>query len=265
MNRTTDRDRHASPREIGRRLLRRLMAAALRVRARSYPVENEVRCLVVAPHEDDATLGCGGLILSKRLEGNPIDILYVTDGSASHPLHPVLTPEALARQRRSEALSAAGALGVELCRTHFLDARDGTLDRLGRPEADALVDRISQVLSRTRPDEIFLPCRRDCSSEHDAAFILVRRAVERSGMKPRLFEYPIWSLWAPQHLLRPLVTSRRIWRVGFAGYEPVKCRALSCFRSQVEPTPPWDQPVLSRNFVSFFESAEEFFFETDSP
>jgi LmbE family N-acetylglucosaminyl deacetylase len=265
MSAAADRDGQASPKEIGRRLLRRLMTAALRARARSYAVEDEVRCLVVAPHEDDATLGCGGLILSKRLEGGPVDILYVTDGSASHPLHPVLTPDALAKQRRSEALSAARTLGVELCRTHFLDARDGTLDRLSRPETDALVDRISQVLVRTRPDEIFLPCRRDCSSEHDATFILVRCALERSSLKPRLLEYPIWSLWAPQHLVRPLVASRRIWRVAFSGYEQVKRSALGCFRSQVEPAPPWEQPVLPRSFVHVFGSPEEFFFEMDSP
>lgn len=182
-----------------------------------------------------------------------------------HPLHPTLTPGALSRQRQSEALSAAGTLGVERGRTHFLGARDGTLDRLDGPETDALVGRISQVLVRTHPDEIFLPWRRDCSSEHDAAFILVRSALERSGLGPRLIEYPIWSLWAPQHLLRPLVTSKRIWRVAFPGYGNVKRHALSCFRSQVEPTPPWDQPVLSRNFVTLFESPEEFFFEMGSP
>jgi LmbE family N-acetylglucosaminyl deacetylase len=265
MNPTTNRDRQSSLKEIGRRLLHRLVKAALRARARSYPVEDQVRCLILAPHEDDATLGCGGLILSKRLEGNPVDILYVTDGSASHPSHPILTPDALARQRRSEALAAAATLGVEHCRTHFLDVRDGTLDRLSRPETDALVDQISQVLVRTRPDEILLPCRRDCSSEHDAAFILAQRALKRSGLKPRLLEYPIWSLWASQHLLRPLVTSKRVWRVEFSGYEHAKRSALGCFRSQVEPTPPWDQPVLPRDFVALFGSPEEFFFEMACP
>ena len=156
MSATTDRNRQASPKEIGRRLLHRLMKTALRARARAFPVEEDVRCLVVAPHQDDATLGCGGLILCKRLEGSPVDILYVTDGGASHPLHPTLTPGALSRQRQSEALSAAGTLRAERGRTHFLGARDGTLDRLDGPETDALVGRISQILVRTHPDEIFL-------------------------------------------------------------------------------------------------------------
>jgi len=261
MSLTAKRDRPSPAKEAGRRLLHRLVKAALRARARSYPVEDPVRCVVLAPHEDDATIGCGGLILSKRIEGNPVDIVYLTDGSASHPSHPVLTPDGLARQRRSEALAAVEILGVERCRMHFLDARDGTLDRLSPPQADALVERILQVLVRTRPDEIFLPCRRDRSTEHEAAFNLVRSALGRSDLKPRLFEYPIWSLWAPQHLLRPLVASRRIWRVEFSGYEQVKRSALRCFRSQVEPTPPWEQPVLPRNFVTLFSSPEEFFFE----
>jgi LmbE family N-acetylglucosaminyl deacetylase len=239
-----------------------LVRAFMRIRSCSYPIEDHVRCLVVAPHQDDATLGCGGLILGKRLEGNPVDIVYITDGSASHRGHPTLTPESLAGQRRLEELASIDALGVERIRTHFLNARDGTLAHLDQSESGILVDKIAEVLNRVAPDEIFLPCRKDGSSEHDAAFVLVRRALERSRIEPRLFEYPIWSLWAPQRLIGPVFASRRVWRAKFAGYEHVKDRALSVYSSQIEPTPPWTEPVISPEFISFFRSNEEFFLES---
>ncbi len=233
----------------------------MRARASRYPVEDETRCLVVAPHDDDATLGCGGLIIGKRLEGNLVDVVCITDGGASHPGHPTLTPEALIRQRRSEALAGIEALRVDLSRNHLLNARDGTLAHLEPAEAKILVDRIADILARVRPDEIFLPCRRDGSSEHDAAFNLVRGALKQAGLSPRLFEYPIWSLWAPQRLARPLFTSYKIWRSDFFGYEHLKQQALSHYSSQMAPTPPWGQPVLSPEFVSCFLYPEEFFFE----
>jgi LmbE family N-acetylglucosaminyl deacetylase len=248
-------------RRCARRLLRAVVRAGLRFRARSYPVEEEVRCLVIAPHEDDATLGCGGLMLAKRLEGNPVEVAYITDGSASHPGHPTLTPGELARRRRDEAHVALGRLGVERAGVHFLDAADGTLDRLDQATAEALVGRIAGLVGRVRPDEVFLPCRSDGSSEHDAAFLLVMEALRRSGFRPRLFEYPIWSLWSPARLMRPLVSSRRVWRMGFPGYEHLKARALGSYRTQMEPVPPWTEPVLPAGFASCFLSGEEFFFE----
>jgi LmbE family N-acetylglucosaminyl deacetylase len=241
------------------------MMAALRARAHRYQPDAEVRCLVVAPHEDDATLGCGGLILRKRLEGSSVDVAYITDGSASHPGHPTLAPEALALQRRSEALAADVALGVERSRIHFLGARDGKLGHLSAEETRALVDQIAMLLVQIAPDEIFLPCRRDGSSEHDAAFNLVQSALESAGLTSRLFEYPIWALWAPQRLVRPLLTSRKIWRLDFAGYEHLKHRALGLYHSQVAPTPPWSHAPLSPEFLSFFRSPEEFFFEMPVP
>jgi LmbE family N-acetylglucosaminyl deacetylase len=250
-----------SAKHRARMALHSAMMSAMRTRAHNIPIEDAPSCIVFAPHEDDATLGCGGLILRRRLDGNQVDVVNLTDGSASHPKHPTLDPRALGAQRRSEELAAARTLGVDLSRVHFMDARDGTLDRLGPAETDSLVGRIAGVLGLVRPQEVFLPCRRDGSSEHDAAFILVQHAIARAGLCPRLFEYPIWSLWAPQRLVRPFITSRGIWKVEFAGYEHLKLRALSSYRSQVLPTPPWNQPVLSPEFVSLFLSPEEFFFE----
>jgi LmbE family N-acetylglucosaminyl deacetylase len=123
------------------------------------------------------------------------------------------------------------------------------------------VERISQLISAVRPDEIFLPFRRDGSSEHEAAFRLSALALKQSGHTARVFEFPVWSWWNPRLLLRSFGALGRVTRFRFAGYEFLKQAALARYTSQIEPIPPWTEPVLPPDFVGAFGAAEEFFFE----
>ena len=255
--------RSPSVREWLRRRAHGAMVGLLRCRARPYPTGEAGVALIFAPHQDDATLGCGGMILLKRLEGVAVRIVYVTDGSASHRSHPLLLPPDLVARRRREALAAAAVLGVEEAGIRFLGAPDGTLNRLASPAAAELVEKIASLLREFRPNEIFVPCRRDGSSEHEAAFGLVARARAAAGIPVRLLEYPIWARWNPRLLFGPLWRSRRVWRVDLCGYESLKRKALAAYASQFAPVPPWTEPVLSAEFMSFFSSGVELFFETE--
>jgi len=233
----------------------------LRLRSRSYPVDQDTIALVFAPHQDDETLGAGGLLILKRLEGMTVRIAYITDGSGSHPGHPTLHPDALATQRQEEACHAMRLLGVEQAGVCFLGIRDGTLAHLAPMAVQELVGKIAAVLQEVQPDEVFLPLRCDGSSEHDAAFAFVRQAIERTGRRPRVFEFPVWASWNPLRLFRPLCTYRRIWRADHRGYESLKRQALDAYVSQIQPVPPWEKPALSPEFLSYFSSSCEFFFE----
>jgi LmbE family N-acetylglucosaminyl deacetylase len=251
----------ADLRYLIRRLLSRGLRCALRLRSRPYPMEHDTVTLVFSPHPDDEILGCGGLLTLKRIRVAAVHVVYITDGRASHPGHPALTPEAVAAQRQAEAQTAMDLVGVERAAMQFLGVPDGTLMHLDGPAADGLVSRIANVLRSTCPGEIFLPCRRDGSSEHDSAFSYVARALGQTGLQPRIMEFPVWSWWNPLLLIRPLFTCRRVWRMDFRGHENVKRQALAAYASQVQPSPPWGKAVLSPEFVSFFLSPEEFFFE----
>ena len=84
---------------LGRKILHRALGAALRLRSHPAALDNPGRTLVIAPHQDDETLGCGGYILLRRLEALPVDVLYITDGRASHPQHPRLSAGQIATLR----------------------------------------------------------------------------------------------------------------------------------------------------------------------
>lgn len=58
------------------------------------------RTLVVAPHHDDESLGCGGAIALLRQHGCPVHALMVSDGMRSHPhlaAYPAARPRAVRR------------------------------------------------------------------------------------------------------------------------------------------------------------------------
>jgi LmbE family N-acetylglucosaminyl deacetylase len=242
--------------------LHHVLQFLLRLRSVDYRINPARSILVLAPHPDDEAFGCGGLIALKRLEGCPVHVIFLTDGSASHPNHPVLTTVSLAKIREQEARASLKVLGVDSAEVHFLGVRDGTLGHLGHAESSSIVGHIQRLLESIKPDGVLLPFRDDGSSEHEAAFRLFHAAVQKLAVRPRVLEFPVWSWWRPFLLYPYVFTARRVLRFDYRGYEFIKQAAIESHRSQVEPISPWTDPVQPRTFVRFFLSHEEYYFET---
>jgi LmbE family N-acetylglucosaminyl deacetylase len=157
------------------------MDASLRRRGRQL-TDHDLDCptVVVAPHPDDETLGCGGTICRIRSSGAPVTILVLTDGSGSHP-----SPR-LAARRAAEVRAAAAVLGVD--DVVLLGLPDGSL---ARQNAEVLRRRVRDVLDARDAQTVFVTSARDGSADHEAAARIVLTA-SRPGT--RLYEYPVW-LW----------------------------------------------------------------------
>jgi len=220
--------------------------------------------LVIAPHQDDCTLGCGGLLFQTRLAGESVHVIYLTDGAASHDGHPVITPAQLASIRKSEAQEAKSRIYVDSACLTFMNLRDGQLPHLNADERNAAVAEIEHHINRIAPAVILLPFRKDGSTEHEAGFLLVTAAIARSFVRPRLLEYPVWATYHPVHLIKPALFSARLFRFRFKGYGHYKRHALAAYVSQFQPTPPWSQPVMPGDFTRCFEREDEFFFEPEA-
>jgi LmbE family N-acetylglucosaminyl deacetylase len=238
-------------------------AARLMLRLRSSDLHRDVASpvLVLAPHPDDETFGCGGTLAMMAQSGAEVHIAFLTDGSASHTHHTVVTPAELAARRVSEARVATGILGVDWSRVEFLGAPDGHLARLDSESRTRLVSRMSGLLSRLAPATILLPCRNDGSSEHNAAFQLVWHALGQTDARPRILEFPVWSLWNPRLALGLAFKYRRIWRVNLLGAREKKALAAGSYTSQTDPIPPDRNPSLPRGFAAMFLGRTEFLFE----
>jgi LmbE family N-acetylglucosaminyl deacetylase len=179
--------------------------------------DDELRraAMVFAPHPDDETLGCGGTILQKRRSGADLQIVFMTDGAASHA-HLISRPE-LRAMRQREALEAVEALGLEPVQVSWLDFPDGELS-VWRAEA---ITRVSRLLERHRPQQIFLPYARGEHSDHVATHSIVYEAVSRVELAATLLEYPVWS-WRHWPVAGESGSWRKV-RAVLAG-----CRATVC-------------------------------------
>jgi len=116
--------------------------------------------LVVAPHPDDETLGCGGTILRHIAGGDAVHWLIVTDMSVGHGFSDT---QASRRQAQIQKVAAAfGFAGV-----HNLGLPPAKLDTL--PMSD-LVAVIGEIVKKISPAVVYLPFRGDVHTDHAAVF-----------------------------------------------------------------------------------------------
>jgi LmbE family N-acetylglucosaminyl deacetylase len=214
--------------------------------------------LVVAPHADDETLGCGGLLAIRSAHGGGnIHVAFVSDSAGSPEADP---PAGLAARRRAEALAALAVLGVPAGQAHFLDAPDGRLGRLDADRAAQVGAALVQLLQQLRPGEMFVPYLGGGSSEHDATVHLARAALARSGVAARVWEYPVWAWWDARRLAAQLSFPRQNFRLELGPARTRKRQALACHASQLEPSARTGEPGLPPVLAALCTGPREFFF-----
>jgi LmbE family N-acetylglucosaminyl deacetylase len=186
---------------------RRLVKAAVVARGRDVTEASAGRsCLVVAPHPDDETLGCGVTIMRKLDAGTPVRVVIATDGRRSSDSK-VMSPEELVRVRRREALEATGRLGLGPDDVVFLDFEDqGLTDRL--PE---LTERLAALVAEFRPEELLVSSVLDHHPDHHAVGLAARRLLDAGAVSGRVAEYPMGFWRTLPWRDRPRGAARTAW------------------------------------------------------
>jgi N-acetylglucosamine malate deacetylase 1 len=207
-----------------------------RLRASARPVKplDSSPLLVVAPHQDDETLGCGGLIALKRRLGAPVTVIFVTDG-ASSPSRGNTPAKEWTNLRRQEALDALAVLGVPPAHCHFLDGPDGGLGDLGAAQTAMLAAHLAALISTISPAQVAVTFRKDGHPDHEASFGLVTRAIRQSGRETELWEYPVWSLWRKPAGSATWAEGSSLRKLDIRQVVEMKKRAAACFSSQISP------------------------------
>ena len=125
-----------------------------------------MKVLVLAPHPDDESIGCGGTLCLHAGRGDRSAVVYLTSGELG--LKHLPTSKAwLAREQ--EAAKAAQVLGIG--ERFFLRLPDWCV---GDDVAKAAM-KLSPLLKRLRPDLIYLPHAQEWHPDHKAA--LDRKSV----------------------------------------------------------------------------------------
>ena len=150
--------------------------------------------LIMAPHADDESLGCGGLIAASCRAGAPPLVLILTDGTGSHPGSAAFPPPRLAQTRQDEGREAVRLLGLPPDRIHFAGQRD-TAAPTGGPAFDAAVDKVSALCTASGIGTLLAPWRHDPHCDHEAADLLARAVAARLDL--RHLSYPVWGWTLP--------------------------------------------------------------------
>jgi LmbE family N-acetylglucosaminyl deacetylase len=183
--------------------------------------------LVLAPHPDDESLGCGLLLAERWARGLPTHVACLTDGAASHPGSRLWPPARLAATRRRELEAALRRLGGTPARDlTWLGFPDAALHRLHGPGADlaralgALVDGLgARTLLAASPD--------DPHCDHEAGARAARQvAAARPGLA--LWHYPVWSRWRAWQAGREVAGDR----LDLPARRAAKRAAIAAHRSQ---------------------------------
>jgi N-acetylglucosamine malate deacetylase 1 len=215
--------------------------------------------MVFAPHQDDETFGCGGMIALKRQQEISVHVVFLTDGQSGvndfTNKGDIIKGNTI-QIRKQEAVKALEILGVENSHTHFLDKQDGALQKLTAEQKQQTIAQMIELLKLYQPQEIYVPYRLDCHPDHEATFELVMTAIKESQVQVELLQYPIWVFWDKlffQVFKAPDV--RKAYRLSIASVKEKKSRAIAAYPSQLE--------FLCSGFIRRFFGNNEIFFPID--
>ena len=184
--------------------------------------------LILAPHPDDESLGCGGLIAACCAAKRPPVIVCATDGAASHPGSAEYPPAALQKLREGEMRAACAILGVPADRVHFLHLPDARAPTHG-PAFDAAAVTIAALVEFHAVHTIFATWPHDPHCDHEAVAALARSAVQLSAA--RLAYYPVWGWLLPPGQALPADAARGR-RLDISAHLALKRRAIAAHISQ---------------------------------
>lgn len=193
------------------------------------------RVLVIVPHADDETFGCGGTIAKAKDLGAEVFVVCASVGDLA--MYGADEPVVPGSRRAAELDAALSVLGVDGYEILFRDPeRHMRLDAVPRRDLVALLERDGRfAIDRARPNVVILPS--PCSNQdHDALF--------RAGFtacRPHLPEHkPFVSLVLcadqPQLCWSP-ATFKPNFYVDITDYLDVKLKAHTCHASQLRPPP----------------------------
>jgi LmbE family N-acetylglucosaminyl deacetylase len=219
--------------------------------------------VVVAPHPDDESLACGGLIADACRQGVSGRVVIVSDGAGSHPNSKAYAPDRLSSLREEEARQAGAELGLKPEDMLFLRLPDRFVPSEGE-DAERAIGVIADRVREVGAGSLFVSWRHDPHCDHEASYQIARKVQIRVG-KVRLFEYVVWGHTLPPSTeVDPIRSGFRI-SIDHEAMEK-KRRAIAAHRSQTTRLID-DDPggfLFSQMDLAHFDRPYEFFFESDA-
>ena len=216
------------------------------------------RLLVLAPHPDDETFGCGGLMAKVKAEGGEVYVIVASLADLRHYGMPARAPAAVgagsgpgdlpAPRGRGRALVTGAERAGELDQAMALLRVDGyevlftdadthlRLDAIPRRDLVACIERDARyAIDKIAPTVLILP-EVSYNQDHEALFMAGFTACRPHLAEDKPFVRLVLSCDAPQlgWNLHPFHPN---FYVDITEHLETKLRAHACHRSQLKPSP----------------------------
>ncbi|MFC6269862.1 PIG-L deacetylase family protein [Frigoriflavimonas asaccharolytica] len=215
--------------------------------------------IIVAPHADDESLGCGGVISLLKKYGQEVYILLLSDGTLSHPNSLEYPAEKLRDLRENELINAAAILGISTENLIFCRFKDRSIPNNESQDFLHAAQDISKVITAIKPQSIFVPWRRDPHPDHQAAYQIID-SIEKYEAK--VYEYPIWLNEIGEEKDAPNLEEVTPFRLNIESVLEKKMQAIAAHKSQTTNLIT-DDPngfMLSKEMINSFNRPYELFY-----
>jgi LmbE family N-acetylglucosaminyl deacetylase/glycosyltransferase involved in cell wall biosynthesis len=170
------------------------------------------RVLLLAPHPDDETIGCGGSLALHQSHGDLVKVIVLTDGAFVGEVE--VDREEYAALREQETSRAMSVLGVK-------DVEFWRLPDRGLVVEVGPVSRLVATLKAYQPTLLYIPSPQEAHPDHVATAQLAWAAIEEVGFPGRVCLYEVAMPIRPNIL------------VDITAVVGEKGRAMACYQSQL--------------------------------
>ena len=188
------------------------------------------RVLVFAPHPDDETIGCGGSLTLHVAAGDPVKVVFLTNG-VKGDMSGKMEQQAYVALRRKEAACACACLGVT--DLEFWSYEDRAL-----AGSAGVLQRIVDLLQTHCPELVYVPSLLEPHPDHRAACFLLCDAIHSID---KSFEVAFYEVG------QPLSVSLL---VDITGVLDRKLKAINAYQSQLEERPYGDICIALNRYRS---------------
>jgi LmbE family N-acetylglucosaminyl deacetylase len=144
--------------------------------------------LVVAPHQDDEAIGCGGALALQARAGRPAFVVLLQDGADEHEAVG-MTRAQMTALRNDESRRAAAFIGIPP--PVFLDHADLVAN------APAAAEAIQAIIADRKIDAVFVPFMLDGHPHHRQANYILADALKNIPWNVRVLGYEVWGFCIP--------------------------------------------------------------------
>jgi LmbE family N-acetylglucosaminyl deacetylase len=187
--------------------------------------------LIIAPHADDETLGCGGTISKLAEKGEKVYVAVMTNAHIGAP--ELFTQESIDTVRK-EANIAHELLGV--CKTYYYDLPAPSLEQYPQYK---IANIIADVINKITPDTLFIPHRGDLHLDHGAIFnaALVATRPQNNCPVKKILSYETLSETEWGHPFQDAIFLPNYFISLSENDLKKKVKAMTVFKSQIKNFP----------------------------